>query len=102
MPGIETVPSPPASDTAAASAAVENGPIPSWMMGWDIPSMSQRIVLIRRSGQWAAVVPTGGSASVRPRAETDKSQDRYGLAFPSIDEQTGVAGNNPETLTSPD
>ena len=37
VPGTLTVPRPPALETAAASPAVSNGPIPSWTTGCSIP-----------------------------------------------------------------
>jgi hypothetical protein len=39
IPGIDTVPSPPAFDTAAASFGVRNGPRPSWTIGCSIPTI---------------------------------------------------------------
>ena len=38
MPGMLTVPSPPAAETAAASFGVRNGPRPSCTMGCSIPT----------------------------------------------------------------
>lgn len=40
MEGQLTVPSPPAADTAAASKVVGDGPMPSCMIGYSIPTMS--------------------------------------------------------------
>src|SRR5699024_7924646 len=88
MPGIETVPSPPALDTAAASRDVRNGPSPSWTIGWRTPTRRvQRLVIGAAASSTRMELPSHSGGQL---IYTDSATSKHGKSNNDLGDETYV------------